>query len=139
MQLIKKLLGIIVLALLVVACDNIGSSKTTFKDCYTYPFKSMKAEGLFEENNFEINTENKTVVRTFTWTNREIKNLEKVDNYKIKRINQETLEIKSISQKYISSMGTDRDYEWIFNLKDKTIQVSAQTSSGTAQGKWFCK
>ena len=135
----KKLLGILVLSLLIVACDNMGSSKTTFKDCYTHPFKSMKAEGLFEENNFEINTENKTVVRTFTWTDREIKNLEKVDNYKIKKINQKTLEIKSISQKYISSMETDRDSEWIFNLKNKIIQVSIQTPSGTAQSKWFCK
>ena len=132
----KKLLAIIVLGLLIASCDNIGSSKTTFKDCY---FKGEKDDNLFDEHTFEIDKDNKTIVRTMVWNDEVRKAIEKVDKKTIPKVSQENMTIISIGDKYITAINNYNGYEYVFNLNEKTIEYTAEFNSGDKQLKIICK
>ena len=135
----KKLLSIIVLGLLIGACDNISNSKTTFKDCYTQSSYTSKKNTVFDEHTFEIDRDNKTIVRTMVWNDEVRKAIEKVDKKTIPKVNQENMTIISIGDKYITAINNYNGYEYVFNLNEKTIEYTAEFNSGDKQLKIICK
>jgi hypothetical protein len=135
----KKLLSIIVLGLLIGACDNISNSKTTFKDCYTQSSHSSERDDVFDEHTFEIDKDNKTIVRTMVWNDEVRKAIEKVDKKTIPKVNQENMTIISIGDKYITAINNYNGYEYVFNLNEKTIEYTAEFNSGDKQYKIICK
>ena len=135
----KKLLGIVVLGLLIGACDNISNSKTTFKDCYTQSSYTSKKNTVFDEHTFEIDRDNKTIVRTMVWNDEVRKAIEKVDKKTIPKVSQENMTIISIGDKYITAINNYNGYEYVFNLNEKTIEYTAEFNSGDKQLKIICK
>ena len=136
---IKKLLSIIALGLLIGACDNISNSKTTFKDCYTQSSHSSERDDVFDEHTFEIDKDNKTIVRTMVWNDEVRKAIEKVDKKTIPKVSQENMKITSIGDKYISAKNTTNGNEYVFNLNEKTIEFTVKLNSGDEQLKMICK
>jgi hypothetical protein len=135
----KKILSIIVLGLLIGACDNISNSKTTFKDCYTQSSHSSERDDVFDEHTFEIDKDNKTIVRTMVWNDKVRKAIEKVDKKTIPKVSQENMTIISIGDKYITAINNYNGYEYVFNLNEKTIEYTAEFNSGDKQLKIICK
>ena len=135
----KKLFSVIVLGLLIGACDNISNSKTTFKDCYTQSSHSSERDDVFDEHTFEIDKDNKTIVRTMVWNDEVRKAIEKVDKKTIPKVNQENMTIISIGDKYITAINNYNGYEYVFNLNEKTIEYTAEFNSGDKQLKIICK
>ena len=135
----KKLFSIIVLGLLIGACDNISNSKTTFKDCYTQSSYTSKKNTVFDEHTFEIDRDNKTIVRTMVWNDKVRKAIEKVDKKTIPKVSQENMTIISIGDKYITAINNYNGYEYVFNLNEKTIEYTAEFNSGDKQYKIICK
>ena len=135
----KKLFSVIVLGLLIGACDNISNSKTTFKDCYTQSSYTSKKNTVFDEHTFEIDRDNKTIVRTMVWNDEVRKAIEKVDKKTIPKVSQENMTIISIGDKYITAINNYNGYEYVFNLNEKTIEYTAEFNSGDKQLKIICK
>ena len=136
---IKKLLSIIALGLLIGACDNISNSKTTFKDCYTQSSYTSKKNTVFDDHTFEIDRDNKTIVRTMVWNDEDKKAVEYFDKKTIPKVSQENMKITSIGDKYISAKNTTNGNEYVFNLNEKTIEFTVKLNSGDEQLKMICK
>ena len=135
----KKILGIVVLGLVLGGCDNIGSSKTTFKDCFNISSYTKEDDNPFDEHTFEIDRDNKNIVRTMVWNDEIKKAIEKVDKKEIPKISQENLKIVSLGDKYITAKYNNDGSEYVFNLSEKTIEKTLKRNSGDIQLKITCK
>ena len=137
----KKLFGIIILGLLLSGkayAFCIFNCKTTFKDCYTQTSYTSKKDTVFDEHTFEIDKDNKTIVRTMVWNDEERKAIEKIDKKTIPKVSQENIKIISIGEKYISAKNNNNGNEYVFNLNEKTIEFSVKLNSGNKQLKMIC-
>ena len=137
----KKLFGIIILGLLLIGKAYefcIFNCKTTFKDCYTQTSYTSKKDTVFDEHTFEIDKDNKTIVRTMVWKDEERKAIEKIDKKTIPKVSQENMKIISIGEKYISAKNNNNGNEYVFNLNEKTIEFSVKLNSGNKQLKMIC-
>jgi hypothetical protein len=135
----KKLLGIVIISFL---CSNISFAHNfiTFKKCYSRDDgqKSIEDDARFEEHTYDINKKEKTIVRTFVWTDQM---LEKYKDNNIRKIEQSEYKIKAIGENYISTHFPDEilSMEFVFDLKKYTIQTSVRAQHGIARYTLFCE
>ena len=117
----------------------IFNCKTIFKDCYNQSSYTSKKDTVFDEHTFEIDKDNKNIVRTMVWNDEDRKAIEKIDKKEIPKVSQENLKIISIGDKYISAKYNNDGSKYVFNLSEKTIEKTVRLSSGDTQLKMICK
>ena len=137
----KKLLLIIVVSLLLSAnayAHIFKSSNTVFfENCHSNEFSSMQEANVFEAYSFEIDKGGQSVIRTTIWNEKSMKEYEKEDP---RKISQGKFKLKAIGDRFISTDFPRGNFsmEFVFDLKNKTIQTSLRTKADIHQYTMQC-